>query len=94
MWYAADGQTIKKNFDPNYLLNRAQFGTILSRLIYGNTYNIPKWEITNLQWYEKHHLALQRDGIMTLITTPFKKELRSRVILMLERTDNYLSENK
>jgi hypothetical protein len=94
MWYNADGKIINKFFDPNYLVNRAQFGTILSRLIYGNTYNISKWETTDLQWYEKHHLALQRDGIMVQISTPFRKELRSRVLLMLARTNNYLSEKK
>jgi hypothetical protein len=34
-----DGLTPKKNFDPNQEVNRAQFGTILSRLLRTNKYD-------------------------------------------------------
>jgi hypothetical protein len=42
MWLKEDWTTPKKNFYPNKLVNRAQFGTILSRLLFGDTYNIKK----------------------------------------------------
>ncbi|MEI6774521.1 MAG: hypothetical protein WCL18_07225 [bacterium] len=35
-----DGKTPKKVFDPEQFVDRAQFGTILSRLIYGDVYNV------------------------------------------------------
>ena len=35
-----DGKTPKKKFYPNQYVDRAQFGTILSRLVYGDQYNI------------------------------------------------------
>lgn len=40
MWLEEDGNTPKMNFDPNQYVNRAQFGTVLSRLLFGDTYNI------------------------------------------------------
>ncbi len=40
MWLEEDGNTPKANFDPNLYVNRAQFGTVLSRLLFGDTYNI------------------------------------------------------
>lgn len=43
-----DGTTPKKTFEPNQLVNRAQFGTVLSRLLFGDTYNIHPGEKTLL----------------------------------------------
>lgn len=79
-----DGQTPKKLFDPEWLVNRAQFGTILSRLIYGDKYNVYTGE--TYTWYEKHLRALYEDSIMTKIQDPFMLEKRARVLIMLERT--------
>lgn len=81
-----DGNTPKKTFEPNDLVNRAQFGTILSRLIYGDTYNIHTGEEMALKRYERHLSALQQDAIMTQIQDPFMLEKRARVLIMLNRT--------
>ena len=60
-------------------VNRAQFGTILSRLIYGEANN------GGTPFYEKHLNALKAAGIMTMIDNPFMKELRGFVMIMLMR---------
>jgi len=39
MGYESDGIRTKKDFDPNGIVDRAQFGTILSRLLRGNKNN-------------------------------------------------------
>jgi len=67
-------------FDPNTDVTRAQFGTILSRLIWGTTYN---W---GTPYYTSHLKALKLAGIMTQISTPSTKELRGYVMLMMKRT--------
>ena len=88
-----DGITPKKVFDPEDYVTRAQFGTVLSRLIYGETYNIPKNEQQLYTWYHKHLRALNRDHIMKQINQPSSLEKRAWVLLMLKRTvDNNLVE--
>ena len=57
-------------FDPKSELTRAQFGTILSRLIWGTTYD------GGVKYYTNHLQALKLAGIMTNISTPTMKELR------------------
>jgi hypothetical protein len=71
--------TLKKTFDPNQTVDRAQFGTILSRLLRGNENN------GGTPYYQKHLAALKKAGIMTKIDTSNQKELRGRVMLMMER---------
>lgn len=44
MWLEEDGTTPKKTFNPNTLVSRAQFGVVLSRLLFGDTYNIKEGE--------------------------------------------------
>lgn len=58
------------SFDPNTYVTRAQFGTILSRVIWGDTYN------GGTTYYTKHLTALKNAGIMTQISTPSMKEIR------------------
>jgi hypothetical protein len=41
------------NFNPNQTVDRAQFGTILSRALYGETYN------QSNPYYQKHLTALK-----------------------------------
>jgi len=86
MWLHPDGNTPKQVFDPEQFVDRAQFGTILSRLIYGDVYNVYTWE--NYKWYEKHLRALYEDSIMSKIQDPFMLEKRARILLMLKRTDD------
>ena len=68
-------------FTPNNLVTRAQFGTILSRLLYGST---------NEWWspyYTKHLLALQKKWIIKSINADLK-EARWYVMLMLMRSQS------
>lgn len=86
MGLQSDGKTVDTKFNPHDQVNRAQFGTILSRLIYGDAYNIYTGEETTFKRYEKHLAALNRDNIMKKIQNPLMLEERARVLLMLKRT--------
>lgn len=61
-----------EKFNPSDTVTRAQFGTVLSRLLYGNLYNTQKKN----QWYVQHLEALNNAGIMKKIDDPSMKELR------------------
>lgn len=67
-------------FNPNGVVTRAQFGTVLSRALYGDTYNVD----TN-PYYAEHLAALKDAGIMTMISTPDQLEVRGYVMLMMQR---------
>ena len=94
MWLEADWLTPAKSFNPDGYVTRAQFWTVLSRLLFGDTYNVmdesgvssKKWF-----WYEKHLQALKDYWVMTKIDWdwPNYLERRGRVMIMLERADNY-----
>jgi len=66
-------------FYPNGAVNRAQFSTILSRLLYGSLYEW--WN----PYYTKHIDALQNSKIIKNID-PNLKEVRWYVMLMLMRS--------
>jgi len=87
----ADGTTPKKVFDPNEFVNRAQFATVFSRLIFGDTYNVKNETITNIQqpdyWYKNHLAALNQNKVMNNISTPLMRELRGYVMVMMMRAD-------
>jgi len=82
MGYANDGVTMNKNFNPDQTVDRAQFGTILSRLLRGSENN------EGTTYYTNHLAALKDVGIMTNIATPNQNELRGRVMLMMQRVFN------
>ncbi|MDR0369789.1 MAG: hypothetical protein LBH96_04730, partial [Candidatus Peribacteria bacterium] len=68
-------------FQPNMVVTRAQFGTILSRLLWQNTY------AGSSPYYARHLQALKEQGILTQIDNPEQRlELRQRVRLMLMRS--------
>ena len=79
MWYESDGVTLSKTFNPEQTVDRAQFGTILSRLLRGDKNN---WWYP---YYLKHLQALQTEWIMTKIDTPLLGEMRGRVMVMMQR---------
>lgn len=81
----ADGKTKLDNFMPNEAVNRAQFWTVLSRTIYGETNNVQSGE--NYERYQKHLQALNEKNVMNVINTPWMVELRGRVMLMMMRAD-------
>jgi len=80
-----DGKTPDELFNPKDKVTRAQFGTMLSRLIYGDKYNIYEGEEEKYQRYEKHLNALNKDNIMKKIEKPLILEERGRVMLMFYR---------
>ena len=61
-----------EKFNPTDTVTRAQFGTVLSRLLYGNVNNAQK----GTQRYAQHLEALNNAGIMKKIDDPSMKELR------------------
>ena len=69
------------SFDPYGSVDRGQFWTVLSRILYADTYN--GWN----PYYVKHLNALKNDGIITN-TDPSLIELRGYVMLMLRRAVN------
>lgn len=73
--------TPAKKFDANTIVTRAQFGTMLSRLLYGSKYNTSKaWS-----YYTNHLNALKKGKIMNNISKPLTSELRGNVIIMMQR---------
>ena len=66
-------------FNPDAVVTRAQFGTVLSRALYGDTFN-------GGDPYYIHHLqALKDSGIMNDISNPDVPEVRGYVMVMMMR---------
>jgi hypothetical protein len=61
-----------KTFTPNNEVNRAQFGTVLSRALRGDKYN----GADAANYFIKHLEALNKTGIMKNISDPLNLELR------------------
>ena len=73
-------------FRPNDKVTRAEFGTILSRLLYWDKYN---WWTP---YYKKHLNQLNIRWIMTNISNPEKwNEIRGNVMVMLKRSEKLWS---
>ena len=77
----ADGTPIK-NFNPNKKVSRAEFATVLSRVLFWNSYNQD-----GKNYFEKHMKAL-KDAWILSNTNPSIEELRWYVMIMLERAQN------
>jgi hypothetical protein len=73
------GQGIEK-FRPNDKVTRGEFGTTLSRALWGDKYDGAN------PYYANHLEALKEAGIMTKIDNPNQMEVRGWVMLMLERS--------
>lgn len=78
-----DGLTPQAKFNPYGEVTRAQFGTVLSRFLRLLDYSIGN--DSKLPYYTKHLQALKKAGIMINISNPSMKELRWRVMLMMQR---------
>lgn len=79
MWINADG-TPMENFNPNKPVSRWEFATVLSRVLYGDTYN-QNWD----KYYEKHIEALNKANILNNSDHNIT-EWRWWIITMLYRT--------
>ncbi len=76
-------------FRPNDSVSRAEFGTVLSRILYWDKYNVTEWE-----FYKLHLKALKNNWIITN-DNPNIKEMKWYVLLMLKRyIDRVEKENK
>lgn len=82
----ADWKEKLADFMPNEAVNRAQFGTVLSRTLFWEKNNIETGE--NYERYQKHLLALNQNNIMKVINIPWMIEIRGRVMLMMMRADS------
>jgi len=76
---------------PTELVDRAQFATVTSRLLFKDVYNLTQTEIKNdVDRYWKHLKALNNYRIMKYISDPFMTEIRSYVWMMQQRIDKIL----
>ena len=75
----ADGTPIQA-FEPHKLVSRAEFATVLSRVIRGNKHNI-----SGDDRYSAHLQALKKYKIITSDVPANRWELRGRALLMLHR---------
>lgn len=85
MGLKSNGATVNETFNPTWIVSRAEFGTVFSRLMYGAIHNSTVH--SSAPYYENHLKALQRDGIMKKIDQPENKEQRGFVMLMMMRSD-------
>ncbi len=73
-----------KYFNPLWSVTRAQFGTVLSRLLYWGNYD--GWN----PYYKKHLDALKKHWIMKYIDSPEMLEKRGDIMIMLKRANEVL----
>jgi hypothetical protein len=52
----------KQIFEPNHLVSRYEFVTVVSRVIYGGKYNVALTSKT--PWYQNHLTKITQDGLM------------------------------
>ena len=64
-------------------VTRAEFGVVLSRILFGEANNTA--DVAG--WYKGHLTALNNADILNKIDAPFNAELRSWVWIALQRTD-------
>ena len=65
-----------QNFKPNKLLDRAEFGTIVSRILWWEKFNVPNATTEN-KYYVKHLNEVKKENLITQIENPETiKELR------------------
>lgn len=81
------------SFRPKDFVTRAEFGTVLSRVL---RWNKNEWWKT---YYENHLNALKSEWIMNNISSPLDREIRWYVMLMLMRSvwwvaDDVMSNNQ
>lgn len=74
--------TLLSSFRPTDIVTRAELAAVLSRMIYGKTYDTTG---TNEPWYASHLQALFHDGYLTKIDTPLMTERMGYVMLIMER---------
>jgi len=80
----------KKKFDPNGVVTRAEFWTVLSRILWWDKYDVKSPSVLT-NFYSAHLENLKANWIMTKIEeAETRKELRVRVWMMLKRVQEML----
>lgn len=75
---------LNNEFLPNDIVSRAEFWTVVSRVLWWNTFNVVHTPLT--PYYKLHLNQLKNNDIMTQINKPLTvKELRKRVWLVFKR---------
>ena len=69
-------------FNPNGVLSRAEFGTVLSRVLFGDTYN------GGNPFYSAHLNALNQAGLMNDLSNPERSIMRGDAFLLLSRASS------
>ena len=74
-----------QNFKPNKLLDRAEFGTIVSRILWWEKFNVPNATTEN-KYYVKHLNEVKKENLITKIDNPQQiKELRKWIWTVLKK---------
>ena len=75
------------NFNPYGLVTRAEFGTVLSRVLWWDKYN------NGATWYSDHLTALNNTTpvIIKNINNPMMLEFRGYAMLMMQRASDYVN---
>ncbi len=75
-----------EEFMPNKIVDRAEFWTVVSRILWWEKYN--ELDTDNNLYFTKHLKALQENGFMKDIDNPlWRRELRKRVWVTLKRIE-------
>jgi hypothetical protein len=75
-----------EEFMPNKIVDRAEFWTVVSRILWWERYN--ELDTDNNLYFTKHLKALQENGFMKDIDNPlWRKEFRKRVWVTLKRIE-------
>lgn len=88
MGYDADGTTKRALFEPNREVSRAQFATLLSRLLWDNMFD----NNDDTYYYVEHIKSLRAANIMDHdVSNPKRTEKRGEVLKMLKRSYEYFN---
>ena len=87
MGLVSNGKKASDIFKPYAYVTRAQFAVILSRILYGETYNTTDTK----NRYVPHMNKLKTEGIMQSLSDPFALTLRGHAFLMFKRTNELLN---
>jgi hypothetical protein len=81
MWLETDGMTPASSFNPNQPVDKAQFATMMSRMLYGEQYN----GNTTCRYCD-HVDVLVDTRVITVTTDLFEPFRRAYAMIMLMRT--------
>lgn len=82
MGYNKDGKTKKSYFEPKKRVSVAQFSTLLSRMLWWDTYN----DGLATNYYIKHMTALKENGLLSSNNNPNQIQIRWKVLEMLKKS--------